>query len=100
MTEGVDLKGDLARFSILCKVPYLPTQDPVVQARMEYDQDWYAYKTAMTIVQAPGRAIRTETDQAVTYLIDPAFQGFLRRNQHLFPAWFLDSLQKGYSGLY
>jgi ATP-dependent DNA helicase DinG len=98
MTEGVDLKDDLSRFNILCKVPYPPMGDPVVAARMESDQEWYNYKTAMTIVQAPGRSVRSMTDHAKTYFVDPGFQGFINRARHHFPAWFLESLQKGYRG--
>lgn len=98
MTEGVDLKDDLSRFNILCKVPYPPMGDPVVAARMEADQDWYNYKTAMTIVQAPGRSVRSMTDHAKTYFVDPGFLGFINRARSHFPVWFLESLQKGYRG--
>jgi hypothetical protein len=100
MTEGVDLKGDLCRFSGMCKVPYLPTNDPVVSARMEENSDWYQYRTAMTFVQAPGRGVRSQDDHAVTYLLDPGFQQFIGRAKKHFPKWFLDSLVKGYHGSY
>ena len=98
MTEGVDLKDALCRFSVLCKVPYLPLNDPIVEARMGEDSEWYSYKTAMTIVQAPGRGVRSMTDHAVTYLIDPSFSGFINRSRHHFPDWFLEAIQKGYRG--
>jgi Rad3-related DNA helicase len=94
MTEGVDLKDDLCRFAGMCKVPYLPTNDPVVAARMEEDPNWYAYRTAMTVVQAPGRGVRSPDDYCATYFLDPAFLGFINRAAHLFPSWFLESWQK------
>ena len=100
MTEGVDLKDDLCRFAALCKVPYLPMGDPVVAARMDANPDWYSYRTAMTVVQAPGRGVRSETDHAVTYLLDPGFQPFVARSRKHFPKWFLDSIVKGYKGGY
>jgi len=100
MTEGVDLKGELCRFSGMCKVPYLPTNDPVVSARMEADSNWYAYRTAMTLVQAPGRGVRSMDDYCKTYFLDPGFQQFIARSRHLFPKWFLDSIVKGYKGHY
>ncbi len=100
MTEGVDLKGELCRFSGMCKVPYLPTNDPVVSARMEADSNWYAYRTAMTLVQAPGRGVRSMDDYCKTYFLDPGFQAFIARSKHLFPKWFLDSIVKGYKGHY
>ena len=94
MTEGVDLKGDLCRFAGMCKVPYLPTNDPVVSARMESDPNWYAYRTAMTIVQAPGRGVRSTDDYCATYFLDPAFLNFINRAKDLFPEWFLESWQR------
>lgn len=98
MTEGVDLRDDLCRFVILCKVPYLPMGDPVVIARKEQNPDWYAYRSAMTIVQAPGRGVRSEKDFAKTYLLDPGFMRFFSQNKHLFPEWFLSSIVRGYKG--
>lgn len=100
MTEGVDLKDDLCRFAIMVKVPYLPINDPVVEARMKANEEWYAYKTAMTIVQAPGRGVRSETDYADTYLVDPGFAGFFARSRKHFPEWFLKSIVKGYKSYY
>lgn len=94
MTQGVDLKEDLCRFAIMCKVPWLPTNDPVVKARMQMDPDWYTYKTAMTVVQTPGRGVRSEKDTAETYLIDPGFIRFFNMASHLLPEWFLKSVHK------
>lgn len=93
MTEGVDLKDELCRFSILCKVPYLPINDPVVEARMSNNEQWYKYKAVMTIVQACGRGVRNETDFSDTYLIDPSFQGFMKQAQYHFPNWFLEGIK-------
>lgn len=92
MTQGVDLKDDLCRFSVMAKVPWPPMQDPVVKARMEMDPSWYSYKTAQTIVQAPGRGVRSATDYAETYLLDPAFQRFFNQAKGHLPKWFLDSI--------
>lgn len=100
MTEGVDLRDDLCRFVVMMKVPYLPTNDPVVEARMGENKDWYAYRTAMTIVQAPGRGVRSETDFAETYLVDPGFGRVFSQYKHHFPAWFLASIQKGFKAYY
>lgn len=95
MTEGVDLKDALCRFSVLCKVPFMPMNDPVVEARMNANPEWYHFRTAMPIVQAPGRAIRSDIDHAVTYFIDPGFMRFFNLHKKHLPTWFLDGLQKG-----
>jgi Rad3-related DNA helicase len=95
MTEGVDLKEDLARFCLLVKVPYLPLTDPVVKARMEDDPTWYGYRSLMTFIQACGRGVRSSEDYCLTYLVDPGFMGFINRNKRLFPPWFLAAYEKG-----
>lgn len=95
MTEGVDLKADLARFCGLVKVPYLPINDPVIQARMNEDELWYGYKSIMTFIQAAGRGVRSTEDYCVTYLLDPGFVKFINRYRSLFPKWFLDAYEKG-----
>jgi Rad3-related DNA helicase len=96
MTEGVDLKDELCRFVILCKVPYLPTNDPIVEARMKADPEWYLYRSVMTIVQAAGRGVRSVEDHAVTYLCDPAFMQFMGRGREHFPKWFLEGYERGF----
>jgi len=100
MTEGVDLKDELCRFVILVKVPYLPTNDPVVAARMDADSEWYLYRSVMTVVQASGRGVRSVDDHAVTYLCDPAFMQFIGRSRQHFPQWFLDGMERGFHGSY
>lgn len=95
MTEGVDLKEDLARFTCLVKVPYLPIQDPVVNARMEADQTWYGYRSIMTMIQASGRGVRSIEDWCAIYLLDPGFVKFINRYKYIFPPWFLSAYQKG-----
>lgn len=95
MTEGVDLKEDLARFTCLVKVPYLPIQDPVVKARMELDETWYGYRSIMTMIQASGRGVRSAEDWCSIYLLDPGFVKFINRYKYIFPPWFLSAYQKG-----
>jgi Rad3-related DNA helicase len=41
MSYGVDLKGDLAKFQILLKAPWMPTKDPRVEKMMKIDPTWY-----------------------------------------------------------
>ena len=38
VNQGFDFKGKLAEWLVLCKVPYLPTQDPVIAERMMQDE--------------------------------------------------------------
>lgn len=79
MTEGVDLKGDLSRFQIICKVPYPYLGDPIIRKRMSKNSKWYPMKAAMSIVQACGRSVRTVDDTAVTYILDSDWSSFYRK---------------------
>lgn len=84
MTEGVDLKGDLSKFQIICKVPYPWLGDPIVKKRMYKFPDWYPLQTAMTVVQSVGRSIRNNKDTAVTYILDSDWERFYRKNKKIF----------------
>ncbi len=94
-TEGLDLKGDMSRFQIVCKVywPYLG--DKLVRKRMNKYSRWYAYQAAKSIVQAVGRSVRTEDDYAVTYILDSSWEPFYYKNKDLFPQYFKDALHMG-----
>jgi ATP-dependent DNA helicase DinG len=87
MTEGLDLRDDLSRFQVIVKVPYLPFKDPYVMARRRVDKAWYAWQTAMRLIQATGRSVRSENDFAETYIVDSSFADFRRLNQRLLPSW-------------
>lgn len=85
MQEGVDLKDDLSRFQVLCKVPYPYLGDKLIKKRMHKWRWWYDYETAKTIVQSVGRSIRNEEDFAVTYILDADWERFARKSKHLLP---------------
>jgi len=88
MMEGVDLKDNLSRFQIICKVPFPYLGDLVVKKRMELNNKWYPYTTAKSIIQSLGRSIRNETDHAISYILDSDWERFYRMNSDLFPKEF------------
>ena len=94
MSEGVDLRDDLARFQILLKVPYPSLGDKLVRKRMHKWSWWYPMQTVKTVVQAVGRAIRNEDDHAVTYILDADWRRFYGQNKELFPAAFKDAVKE------
>ena len=94
MTEGVDLKGDLSRFQIICKVPYPYLGDPIIRKRMAKNSKWYPMKTAMSIVQSCGRSVRTSDDTAITYILDSDWINFYNRNKDVFPKGFKETIVK------
>lgn len=93
LSEGIDLKDDLSRWQVLCKVPYPYLGDKLVKKRMNKRQSWYPYQTAKTIVQAVGRSIRNENDHAVTYILDGSWDMFYSRNSRMLPESFKKALQ-------
>ena len=92
LTEGIDLKDDLSRFCIICKVPYPSIADEWTKQRIKLDQSWYNVKTAETLIQMTGRSIRSQTDHAETYILDSNFLEFAGRNPDLFPTWWQESV--------
>lgn len=84
MTEGLDLRDDLGRFQVMCKVPYPYLGDPVVKRLLERSQDWYTWRTALALVQTVGRCVRNEDDWTRTYILDECFGQFFLRSSHLF----------------
>lgn len=93
MSEGVDLRDNLARFQVLLKVPYPSLGDKIVKKRMHKWPWWYPMQTVKTIIQAVGRAVRSDTDHAVTYILDSDWRRFYGMHQNLFPQNFRDTIK-------
>lgn len=91
--KGYDFKGDMCRFQILAKVPYLFLGDAWVKLNMDRSPKWYARKAILRLVQASGRAVRGVNDYATTYIVDSNFERLLKNNKDIFPDWYLDSLE-------
>jgi Rad3-related DNA helicase len=91
MTEGIDLADDLSRFQVIVKVPYPVHKNPYVAARMR-DKGWYEWQTAMRLIQATGRSVRSQVDFAETYIVDSEFGEFRRRSRRLLPTWWLEAV--------
>jgi Rad3-related DNA helicase len=93
MTEGLDLKDDLARWEVIVKIPYLYLGDKQVSRRMAIDPDWYNWQTCLTLVQSYGRIFRSEEDWGTAYIFDSGARGFIQRNRSILPDWFIEACQ-------
>ncbi|MGN6624008.1 MAG: helicase C-terminal domain-containing protein, partial [Candidatus Nitrosocosmicus sp.] len=93
---GLDLKDDLSRFQIITKVPYPSKGDRWTNAKRELDEEWYYWQTALRLIQAYGRSIRSKEDWAKTYILDSAFSYFIKKNKNMLPDWFSQAIK----GLY
>jgi len=93
MHEGLDLKNDLSRFQIICKVPYPGLgNNPQLKKRMDISPDYYTYLTSLKLVQQYGRSIRSNTDYADTYILDGGFKSYFHRAKSMMPKWFVDAI--------
>jgi ATP-dependent DNA helicase DinG len=95
MDRGVDFKEDLARWMVVCKMPY-PNLGDVQTARRAHGpggDQWFAVQTVRKLVQMTGRGVRSETDTCVTYILDKQFgSNVWQRNSGLLPKWWRDAL--------
>ena len=91
MSEGVNLKGDLSKFQIICKVPFPFLGDKVVKKKMKKWNWWYNTQTVRTIIQSVGRSIRSETDTAVTYILDDDWRRVMASASNIIPKDFKES---------
>mgnify|MGYP001571330058 CR=1 FL=1 len=91
MMEGVDLKDDLARFQVLLKLPF-PALDDYTRKMMALFPNYYENLVATSIVQAYGRAVRSETDHARFYILDGSIQRLLTQHRALFSNYFTEAL--------
>jgi Rad3-related DNA helicase len=91
--EGVDLKDEDSRFQIIAKVPYKSLGDKRVLVKMKKFQSWYDYETMVRMLQGFGRSIRSESDWAITYVIDSKINDLIKNTRGDIPKAYWDVLK-------
>ena len=91
--QGVDLKDETSRFQVIVKVPYPDLSQRRIAVKLQREQGWYDWQTALRLVQTYGRSVRSEEDHAVTYVLDSNFTIFVSNHLDLFPKFFLEALK-------
>ena len=95
MEEALNLEGDLCRWQVLCKAPYLNTKDSRVERRLEEGQwAWYYRAALRTVIQACGRVVRAPDDYGATYLADDSLLDLFDRARTDMPDWFEDQVDR------
>ena len=95
MEEALDLGGELCRWQVLCKAPYLNTNDSRVARRLDEGQwAWYRRTALRTVIQACGRVVRAPDDYGATYLADSSLCDLFDRTRGEMPAWFRDQVDR------
>jgi hypothetical protein len=90
---GLDLKDNLSRFQIMTKVPYPYLGDRWINEKKKRSGQWYNWQTALRLVQAYGRSVRSKEDYAVTYVLDSGFENFVKKNKNILPDWFTQAIE-------
>jgi Rad3-related DNA helicase len=84
--EGLDLSAEKSRLQIFLKIPFPSLGDKFVSAKMNFQPDWYDWKTVTSILQGVGRSVRSQDDWAITYILDGCLTDLLRRRRSSFPS--------------
>jgi len=92
MGTGVSLDDDLARFQIIIKLPFMSLGDKRVKEKMESSTNWYRNKMWQEIMQASGRATRSDDDYCITYILDESMEWFYKMDKNKLPKWFKERL--------
>jgi len=93
ITEGLDLKNDLARFAMIVKVPFGNLGDQWIKRRMEMSEEWYRRRAITEIIQGGGRIVRGLDDEGTVYILDASFGYLYQRSSSMVPQWWKDSYQ-------
>ncbi len=93
LVEGLSLNDDLCRFQIIMKIPYPSLADKFISAKKDFNPQWYAETTSISILQGVGRGVRNEKDWCVTFILDGCFNNLLSSCRSMFPQEFIDRIQ-------
>jgi Rad3-related DNA helicase len=91
ITEGLDLKDDLARFAIIVKVPFGFLGDQWIKKRLNLSKEWYNRRAMIDIIQGAGRIVRSKEDWGNTYILDESFRYLFMQVQDSVPQWWKDA---------
>ena len=90
--EGVNFNGDISRFQIIPKVPYLYLGSNRIATKCRQNGRWYTNKTIENIIQVAGRSVRSKDDEAVTYILDSSFNWCYNQYREDYPKWFDEAI--------
>ena len=95
LERGLSLDGDLCRFVVFAKAPFLSLGDKVVSRRIYSSQVgklWYKSEMMLAVLQGAGRGMRSADDYCVTYLVDDQINKAYTTSPSIWPEWFRDAV--------
>lgn len=100
LERGLDLNGDLGRFVIFVKTPFLYLGDKLTSARLygggKAGQLWYTSSCLQSLIQGCGRVVRSKDDWGHAYLIDELSKKLIFSNIKIlkeYYQYFLDAIE-------
>lgn len=93
LREGLDLRGELSKIQVFCKIPYPSLGDKVVARKLELDESWYGWITTVMFVQSLGRSVRSAQEKAITFILDSGFGFFYTKNKRFLPAYIKEAIK-------
>jgi len=93
--RGISLDGDMCRWCVWLKAPFLSLGDKLVSARIyksTLGNLWYKSNAIMTVVQGCGRLVRSKEDYGVVYILDAQIVKLLTENPSMAPYWWREAI--------
>lgn len=84
--EGHDFIGDIARYAIFYKVPFIYAKSPLIAARVKSNRGYINHLASKSIMQSAGRIVRSMDDWGECVIFDDHWSWF--RNRAPFAKWF------------
>ncbi len=92
LDTGISLDGDLGRFQIILKAPFLPLNSKRIKKIYDKNKKYYIMKMLDNLVQMCGRCTRSVEDYSVTYILDGNAVTSILDNKRYLPKHFLERL--------
>jgi Rad3-related DNA helicase len=89
MDTGISLDGDLGRFQIVIKAPFLPLNSKRIKAKFDANPEQYSFHMLNTLVQMSGRCTRSKDDYSITYILDGNATKAIKQYKDVLPKHFL-----------
>jgi Rad3-related DNA helicase len=92
LDTGISLDGDLGRFQIILKSPFLPLGSKRIKMMFDKNPKQYTMKMLDKLIQMCGRCTRSKDDYSMTYILDGIIADTIMREKSNLPKHFLDRI--------
>lgn len=93
LDTGISLDGDLGRFQIITKAPFLPLGSKRIKKKFDNNPQHYKMKMLNNLVQMAGRCTRSSKDYSITYILDGIATKSIMTDKNKLPKHFVKRIQ-------